>query len=99
MSSRPNTKEDQAQELRNLLEEVGQNGESNETSFEKSDEIEIDVLNLPPRKEVHTESKGFKFKISKPFMRLALTVIFVLLCLGFALYIWQDELVSLLQKL
>lgn len=86
---------DQAEQLKNLVSELGEHEnsiENREKSSVKSKELpKIDVLNLPPRKSVHTGKKNrTKLKFQRPFMRL-LFVFFILIILVFVIiYFWQD---------
>lgn len=86
---------DQADELRKLLIEVQQNDdlptEQKSTTTEQANHREIDILNLPPRKEVHSGKKRTKLKISKPFKRLLVVMILLILLLAGAIYIWGAE--------
>lgn len=91
--------EDQANELRTLFQDIEEGNENDEESFADQIINEIDVLNLPPRKEVHTKSKRTKIKLSKPLLRFLFTVIIVIAGLGTAIYVWQDEITTLLHKL
>lgn len=100
MSIQPGHKEaDQADELRILFQPTEGQNESLPDDYPVRERDEIDVLNLPPRKEVHGQNKRFKFKITKPSIRLTSIVIFVLLLLGLALYIWQQDLSTLILRL
>lgn len=91
--------EDQANELRTLFQDIEEGNENDEELFADQIINEIDVLNLPPRKEVHTKNKRTKIKLSKPLLRFLFTVIIVLAGLGTAIYVWQDEITTLLHKL
>ncbi|KKE79320.1 hypothetical protein NSA56_08130 [Oceanobacillus caeni] len=66
-------KEDQASELRNLLDGIENEKESKEEDPQKA---KIDVLNLPPRKEIHTNKGRTHFKFDKPFIRFITVIIF-----------------------
>ena len=91
--------EDQANELRSLLQDIEEGTENDKEPFADQMINEIDVLNLPPRKEVHTKNKRVKLKMSKPFLRFLFTIIIVLTGLGTAIYVWQDEITTLLHRL
>lgn len=98
-----NRDDDQANELRSLFNEV-ENADSNNTDASLANEDEssirkIDILNLPPRKEIHTNNKRAKLKLSKPFLRLIFISLLVIAILIGALYLWDGELTSLLKSL
>lgn len=90
-------KEDQANDSRLLYQDIEEGYD--EESFADQIINEIDVLNLPPRKEVHTKNKRPKIKLSRPLLRFLFTVIIVIAGLGTAIYVWQDEITTLLHKL
>lgn len=75
---------DQAAELRKLIGEVESNQKisNEETNIKVSPEEkeqEVDILNLPPRKEVHSGIKTpLKLKVSKSVVRLLFIVVIVL---------------------
>ncbi|MGY0691801.1 hypothetical protein ACW2QC_03280 [Virgibacillus sp. FSP13] len=106
MENQTKEREDQATELRKLVNEV-QEGQAN-TSFdnhssaeESTDDLEqidwgVDILNLPPRKEVHAkDDQRTHMKISRPFIRLLLVIIITLGILVGLYYVWGDELLHL----
>ena len=94
---------DQANELRQLLHEVEQGEEMKEGNIEIIEETasrrEIDVLKLPPRKEIHTKNKRAKLKVSKPFLRLLFISLFVIAILIGTFYLWEGELAAFLNEL
>ncbi|MHA6251075.1 hypothetical protein [Oceanobacillus sp. CAU 1775] len=92
---------DQANELRELFKEVT----SEETLPQEVEEVSdvnhrvIDVLNLPPRKEVHTSSGPMKMKMSKPLMRFIFISLLVITIIIVALYFFDGEITNLINKL
>jgi hypothetical protein len=94
---------DQAKELRELLQEVN-NHNVEENKHSKDDEQNLfiddeainqeeyevktmDVLNLPPRKEVHSQKKNrTQFKLSRPFIRLTIVAVLLLMVIGLLLF-------------
>ncbi len=70
---------DQANELREIMDDKEQPKdklkEQSKDSFE-----EIDILNLPPRREVHKNSGKSHIRFSKPLIRF-LSVILVLIAI------------------
>ncbi|WP_404452875.1 hypothetical protein LG329_01780 [Virgibacillus necropolis] len=112
MSDKDTVREDQANELRKLFNEV----QGNETSIlpvENTDEkIEdddyvsenasisgtrnIDILNLPPRREVHgNKKKRTQIKVSRPFVRLSVVIIAIIAIILAIYYVWGEELIQL----
>lgn len=55
----------------------------------------VDVLNLPPRKEVHGQKQRAKIKISSSLIRLVLVIMILVVILGGGYYIWGEELIHL----
>lgn len=54
---------------------------------------EIDVLNLPPRSEVHKKSKWhFKVRFSAPIVRFSFFVLIVILIIAIVLSFYFDEI-------
>lgn len=52
-----------------------------------SNYVELDMLNLPPRREVHQKSKvRFYFSFTNPFTRLLFVVLLIVATLGLLLY-------------
>jgi hypothetical protein len=83
------------EELQNLFHEVEHHKEESTSENTK----EIDVLNLPPRKEVHQNKKSVKLTWSKPFIRFAFILFLLFLCLIAALYIGDGDFSSFLHRL
>ncbi|GGA61093.1 hypothetical protein [Ornithinibacillus halotolerans] len=85
---------EQKNEVVNLDEELIQENidrvESDDEIIELNDKVlhpEINVLNLPPRREVHSQNnQKVHFKISKPFIRLAFVIILLAVVLGISFY-------------
>lgn len=99
METKKKDHHDQAEELRSILNEVNQQQieenlaqpENNQSNFDADSFHDISVLNLPPRKEVHGDKKKrTHFKITKPFIRLAIVVL--LLAVLVILFILGDGL-------
>ncbi|GAB3791757.1 hypothetical protein [Virgibacillus kimchii] len=86
-------REDQAEELRRLVYDVEQEGEGKDEhdTDQEMETREIDILNLPPRKEVHGKKQGrVKLKTSTSFKRL-LFVIFVMMIILFIIYFFYSD--------
>lgn len=106
MSERPNEHSDQAEQLKQIFDELQQNKSKSEESRREEqhtndDSIpKIDVLNLPPRREVHGNSNvRTRLGISRPFLRfLSVIVLIVAIILG-AYFMWGEELIVLINGL
>ncbi|MFC4022914.1 hypothetical protein ACFOUV_03685 [Oceanobacillus longus] len=93
---------DQANDLRSLIQEVENEHEkkpdeslvSNKHTVEKR---EVDILNLPPRKEIHSVNQRTRFKISKPLFRLLLVILLLIIIFIVASYFFGDELMTLIE--
>lgn len=55
------------------------------TTEEKNEE-KLDILNLPPRKDVHKEFKKGHVKWSKPFIRFLFVILLMLVVLAVYVY-------------
>lgn len=99
-----NEHEDQAAELRKLLDEVerGKNEPGAETIIlpdENPDhKREIDILNLPPRGEIHNNKKRTQIKFSFPLIRFLFVIIILGAVLAGLYYVWGNELINLLME-
>lgn len=93
----PNEQEDnQALKLQQLFEEVNnQQPEETKESTRETELIEIDVLNLPPRSEVHKKSKiSWRLNFKRPFWRFLL-VLLILIGVVIGVYIMFGEQIIL----
>lgn len=98
LNTQPDRKEDeQANELRSLFYELEQINEEEKSTVR--DETQIDVLNLPPRKEVHGKNSRTKLKLSKPFLRLFIVIVIILFCIVLALYLGEGDISSFMHRL
>lgn len=88
--------EDQAEELRNLINKV--EGQTRKQVSEQDDsERDIDILNLPPRKEIHGSSKiRINFKFSDPLLRLILVFLVVIGVIIGAVYLFNHDYLKLM---
>lgn len=94
-----NQGEEQTDELKELVDQVEKREDSSQTTKtsylnEETAEIaatkEIDILNLPPRNEVHrNKSKHIHIKISAPLIRLLTVILIILVVLGGLYYGWE----------
>ena len=90
-----NEKEDnQALKLQQLFSEVNnQELEEKETPKEEQDLIEIDVLNLPPRSEVHHKaSVSFQMDLRSPLWRFLFVILLVVLVIGVVYYFFGNQI-------
>ena len=89
--------QNQAEKLKQLFDEVNNQSlkeeESNEQKNEEQQYIEIDVLKLPPRKEVHTNPKSRLYIPSKrPLIRISFVIILLIAILATIYFFIGDQL-------
>ncbi|RLL48180.1 hypothetical protein D8M04_02585 [Oceanobacillus piezotolerans] len=102
MNEKADKNMDQADELRDLIEEIEEIGNGNEQEDESSVKMEeepsreIDILNLPPRKEVHTNKAKAHLKLRTPFIRFLLVIVLLAAVIISAYYYWGEGMFSLL---
>ncbi|WP_339227948.1 hypothetical protein NSQ77_20510 [Oceanobacillus sp. FSL K6-2867] len=96
---------DQADELRSLFQEI-EKERSTEEQLENKNSVQeseakrdIDILNLPPRKEIHSKDNRTSLKLSGPLIRLLIVIFVLILGLASAYYIWGNELWLLIEGL
>src|SRR5690625_2069371 len=106
MSEKTNEQNDQAEQLKQIFDELQQNaiesGElSNDNQSIDDDSIpKIDVLNLPPRKEVHSNNDSrTRLSISRPFLRFLSVIILIIVIILGAYFMWGEELIVLIEGL
>ncbi|RYG73630.1 hypothetical protein EU245_05895 [Lentibacillus lipolyticus] len=105
--TREQEQNDQAKELRDLIDEVeGTNGKHEHQQAEEASgsggtrQQKVDILDLPPRRDVHTgNNKGIKLKISRASLRLLSVIIVLLVLFGTAFYFWEEELLELIRHM
>jgi hypothetical protein len=89
---------DQAEELRRLVYDVQSNQEDNDDQHVKdfeTEEREIDILNLPPRKEVHgIKQQRVRLKTSKSLKRFLLVIMILIIIVGSIYYFYNEELIQ-----
>ncbi|HIV75442.1 MAG TPA: hypothetical protein H9895_10210 [Candidatus Pseudogracilibacillus intestinigallinarum] len=84
-------KESQAKQLQQLFQEVNSEHEKETKPIEKQDLVEIDVLSLPPRSEVHLSTKRkLKISLKRPLGRFLFVLFILILILG-GMYIYFGE--------
>lgn len=85
MSSKQN---DQAEALRQAIQDVTEHKTEPEEDVQKQKEqkeqtsVEIDILNLPPRNEVHKDSSKMRLKVNLSLLRFIFIVVFLLALAG-----------------
>ncbi len=105
MNEKTKEHNDQADELRKLFNEVQEESlqsapinkseDENEGSETKQHERGVDILDLPPRSQVHsTNNKRTRLKLSNASQRLIVVVLIFLAFLGGAFYLWGQELMK-----
>ena len=101
-----NKNSDPTDELKKLLSDVETNGVSNnvQSNDDADEEAEnpqvIDVLNLPPRKEVHSgRTKHMRIKVTKPYVRLIIVVLLIIILFAGGFYVWGDDLIKIIQHI
>ncbi|MGM8211643.1 hypothetical protein ACLIBH_02500 [Virgibacillus sp. W0430] len=94
-----NKEDHQAAKLQQLFEEINSseiNEIDNSEPFAENNEDRtatyIDVLNLPPRKEVHSnQSKRARIKVKMPLIRITSVVFLLVTILTVAYYMYINE--------
>lgn len=107
MNEETNKHIDQAEHLKQLFNDVQKNEETQEIpsaldtlQITQDRDLKIDILNLPPRKDVHGKNAyRMRLKISRPFMRFLSVMITLVLIIIFIYFNWPDELKSLMKHL
>lgn len=99
-----NQDDEQTDELKKLVDQVEKREDQSQpmkTSYlnEETTEIaatkEIDILNLPPRNEVHgNKKKHIHIKISAPLIRLLIVTLIILVVLGGLYYGWGIDVLD-----
>lgn len=112
MNTEKVNQEDQATQLKKLFNELQQN-EDNVEEYEQNedilinnkvdeteDELKIDVLNLPPRKEVHSANRvRTKLKLGRPMIRLIFVFTVLVIVIASAYYFFGEELIAIINNL
>src|SRR5690625_2005378 len=94
------TEKNQADKLQQLFQEVNNQSieetEGKEEQKQVEDYVEIDVLNLPPRNEVHTNPKSrFQLTWKRPFIRIFVVSILLIAILAAIYFFVGDQLFSM----
>lgn len=105
MSEKTNAYKDQAEQLKQIFDELQQNAPdseqlSNELDVDDRSIPKIDVLNLPPRKEIHRDNDvRTRLSISGPFVRFLSIIILIIIIVFGAYFLWGDELILIINGL
>lgn len=68
---------------------------SNDIEEKSDDYVELDILNLPPRREVHRKNKNrYSFSLAKPFTRLFIVVIILFIILLLTYFDISEQIFS-----
>jgi len=99
MTNQVNEQAKQSDELKKLVEQVEKGDPAPETksvdqTTEQAATIEIDVLNLPPRKEIHDSKRRTHVKISAPFIRLLIVILIIVVVMGGLYYMWEADMLD-----
>ncbi|SFD50911.1 hypothetical protein SAMN05216238_10213 [Lentibacillus persicus] len=114
MENKTKEADDQASELRKLLDEV-ENGQEvtnlEETTHQRKEaeadtekksnrDLNIDILNLPPRKEVHGSTKTHtRLKMSNPSKRFITVAVLLVVLFVVMFYFWGEELLDVVENM
>lgn len=93
MDNKSSNQENQEEALRFLLDEVQQGEKDQVATIDETEahKREVDVLNLPPRKEVHSKNKQrTHIKMSKPLLRFLFVFILLLGVLIGVYFVWGE---------
>ena len=83
--------QDQASELRKLINKV-EVPDTEKTREKKENEREIDILNLPPRKEIHHSKKSkTRIKLNSPVLRLIFVIVLMMVVIAGAIYLFVND--------
>ena len=96
--------DNQIDELQLLVEQVEKEHEEkqgtpldNLEDNDKHKQRKVDLLNLPPRKEIHSVNNRSHFKISKALFRFLFIVLLLIIILIGAYYFLGNELMALFE--
>lgn len=95
--SKDNQLNDQATQLRQMVQGVSETDNNTDEQERDDNELEMDtdILNLPPRKEVHRHKKqSTRIKIGHPLQRLLFIIFLLVLIIVGAYFFIGDELLS-----
>src|SRR5690625_1831230 len=89
----------QVTNLKELLSEINENPQINEPSnILPGNDVEIDVLNLPPRKKIHQSAKRkIMINLKHPFYRFSIVIILVIAIIFFLYDFIGEQFIILFQ--
>jgi len=83
--------QDQASELRKLINEV-EVPDTEKARKKEKNEREIDILNLPPRKDVHHSKKSkTRMKLNSPVLRLIFVILLMIVVIAGTIYLFVND--------
>lgn len=96
-------KNNQAKQLEYLLNELQMTSKEKEKSkkpFSGTERVrKVDILNLPPRKEIHQKKGWIKPKFSRPLVRFLLVCTVLVLIFAGVYYYWGSDIFNIINQL
>lgn len=88
-------KVDQAEKLQQLFSEINDPKlEEKKASKQETEFIEIDVLNLPPRSEIHKNTMiRYKINLRRPLWRFLFVLICLFVIIGVVYYMYGEQII------
>ncbi len=83
-------KQDQSDGLQQIINEVNDKTKHHEEQEQRDENVyeDIDVLNLPPRKEIHSQKKSIlRVTFKRPFLRFLFVIILMTVIIVGAIYL------------
>lgn len=105
MNENTTEKKYQDEELTTLLSDINNPEKNSHTTKQAAknksgSSQKIDVLDLPPRKEVHNnKSKRIKIRFTSPYIRVVVIVLLIMMIFASGFYIWAGELKEMIQHI
>lgn len=87
--------EKQAKELQQLFAEIANDQTEEEKSGSEQEElVEIDVLNLPPRSEVHVSpERRLTLNFKKPYVRFTVVILLLLVLIAIIYVVFGEQII------
>ncbi|HLS36327.1 MAG TPA: hypothetical protein VK061_08830 [Bacillota bacterium] len=90
---------DQADELKQLFEEIEEGQSNNQLRSTQNEPPTIDVLDLPPRKEIHDQKQIFpRINLNKAFIRFVFVIILICFIVYFLLSVENFNLFEIFRN-
>ncbi|WP_067725411.1 hypothetical protein [Oceanobacillus damuensis] len=98
MKMKSDNSNEQTDELRRIFDELERENEQKDTDHtaepvDTREKREVDILNLPPRKEIHANPR-MHIKMSRPFFRFLFVLLLLIIIVIGVYYFLGDELFS-----